>query len=140
LLRDALAEVGDGVRAVSEADFRRLILHSGLPKPVFNARLMDEDGSFIAIADAWWQDAGVAAEVDSRAYHLAAADQDRTTDRHDRLIAKGILLLHFAPKRIKADGPGVISAIGQTLEKGRQRPPLAIKGLPPADRATDVSR
>ena len=140
LLRDALAEVGDGVRAVSEADFWRLILHSGLPKPLFNARLMDEDGSFIAIADAWWQDAGVAAEVDSRAYHLAAADQDRTTDRHDRLIAKGILLLHFAPKRIKADGPGVISAIGQTLEKGRQRPPLAIKGLPPADRAADVSR
>jgi hypothetical protein len=80
LLRDALAEVGDGVRAVSEADFRRLILQSGLPKPLFNARLLDEDGSFIAIADAWWQDAGVAAEVDSRAYHLAAEDQDRTTD------------------------------------------------------------
>jgi hypothetical protein len=45
LLRDALAEVGDGVRAVSEADFRRLILQSGLPKPLFNARLLDEDGS-----------------------------------------------------------------------------------------------
>jgi hypothetical protein len=43
------------------------------------------------------------------------------------------LLLHFAPKRIKTDGPGVISAIGQTLEKGRRRPPLAIKGLPPTD-------
>jgi very-short-patch-repair endonuclease len=75
----------------------------------------------------------VAAEVDSHAYHLAAEDQDRTTDRHDRLVAKGILLLHFAPRRIKADGPAVISAIGQALEKGRQRPPLAIKGLPPTD-------
>jgi hypothetical protein len=132
-LRAALAEVSDGVRAVSEADFRSLILHAGLPKPVFNARLIDEDGTLIAIADAWWQDSGVAVEVDSRAYHLAAEDQDRTTDRHDRMIAKGILLLHFAPKRIKTDGPGVISVIAQTIEKGRQRPPLPIKGLPPAD-------
>ena len=85
MLREALAEVGDGVRSVAEADFRVLILRSSLPKPVFNARLFDADGTFIAMVDAWWQDAGVAAEVDSRAYHLAAADQDRTTERHDKL-------------------------------------------------------
>ena len=79
LLREALAEVGDGVRSVSEADFRVLIVRSSLPKPVFNARLFDANGTFIAMVDAWWQDSGVAAEVDSRAYHLSAEDQDRTT-------------------------------------------------------------
>jgi hypothetical protein len=84
LFREALAEVGDGVRSVAEADFRMLILRSGLPRPVFNAQLFDADGIFIATVDAWWQEAGVAAEIDSRAYHLAAADQDRTTERHDR--------------------------------------------------------
>jgi hypothetical protein len=70
-LRAALAEVSDGVRAVSEADFRRLILHSGLPKPVFNARLIDEDGTLIAIADAWWQDAGVSKERLSDVKHYS---------------------------------------------------------------------
>src|SRR5262249_3404210 len=39
LLREALAEVGDGVRSVAEADFRRLVLRSGLPEPMFNAQL-----------------------------------------------------------------------------------------------------
>ena len=39
----------------------------------------------------------MAAEIDSRAYHLAAEDQDRTTDRHDELTAHGILPLHFRP-------------------------------------------
>jgi hypothetical protein len=132
MLREALAEVGDGVRSVAEADFRRLILSSGLPRPVFNARLFDANGTFIATVDAWWQEAGVAAEVDSRAYHLAPGDQDRTTGRHDMLIAHGIFPLHFPPKRMKTDASGIIAEIGRAIENGLQRPPLPIKALPPA--------
>jgi very-short-patch-repair endonuclease len=81
------------------------------------------------MVDAWWQDAGVAAEIDSRAYHLGAEDQDRTTERHDELLAHGILPLHFPPKRIKTDAPGVIREIRRTIEKGLQRPPLPVKGF-----------
>ena len=58
LFRDALAEVGDGVRSVAEGDCRILILRSDLPKPMFNARLFDADGVFIAMVDAWWGAAG----------------------------------------------------------------------------------
>jgi hypothetical protein len=130
LFREALAEIGDGVRSVAEADFRLLILRSPLPKPVFNARLFDADGTFIAMVDAWWQRAGVAAEVDSRAYHLAAGDQDRTTDRHDELTAHGILPLHFAPKRIKTDAPGIVRQLQSAIEQGLARPPLPITALP----------
>jgi hypothetical protein len=130
LFREALAEVGDGVRSVAEADARLLILRSDLPRPMFNARLYDEDGNFIAIADAWWAEAGVAAEVDSRAYHLSAEDQDRTADRHDRLAAHGILALHFAPRRLKADPSGVIRDLRSAIEKGLGRPRLPIKALP----------
>jgi hypothetical protein len=130
LFREALAEIGDGVRSVAEADFRLLILRSGLPKPVFNAQLFDADGAFIATVDAWWQQAGVAAEIDSRAYHLAAEDQDRTTERHDRLIAHGIFPLHFPPTRMKTDPSAIIRDITQAIEKGLQRPPLPVKALP----------
>src|SRR6478609_3627441 len=124
LFREALAEVGDGVRSVAEADFRILILRSGLPRPVFNARLFDADGIFIATVDAWWPEAGVAAEIDSRAYHLAAADQDRTTERHDRLAAHGILTLHFPPRRVKTDAPGIVSELQSAIDKGLARPRL----------------
>jgi hypothetical protein len=133
LFRDALAEIGDGVRSVAEADHRILILRSDLPKPVFNARLFDADGVFIAMVDAWWKEAGVASEVDSRAYHLSAADQDRTSERHDRLIAHGIFPLHFSPKRIKTDPAGVIRELRSAIEQGRRRPPLPITTLAPED-------
>ena len=132
LFREALAEIGDGVRSVAEADFRLLILGSGLPRPMFNAQLFDADGIFIATVDAWWQEAGVAAEIDSRAYHLAAEDADRTTDRHDELTAHGILPLHFPPKRIKTDASGVIRQLQSAIEKGLARPPLPITALPQA--------
>ena len=130
MFREAIAEIGDGVRSVAEADARVLILRSDLPKPMFNARLYDENGDFIAMADAWWPEAGVAAEIDSRAYHLTAEDQDRTTERHDRLIAHGILILHFPPKRLKTDAVGVISDLRSAIEKGLARPRLPITARP----------
>jgi hypothetical protein len=130
LFREALAEVDDGVRSVAEADARVVILRSDLPKPMFNARLHDENGVFIAMVDAWWAEAGVAAEIDSRAYHLTAGDHDRTTERHDRLVAHGILVLHFPPKRLKTDVAGVISDLRSAIEKGLGRPRLPIKALP----------
>jgi hypothetical protein len=132
LLRQALAEISDGVRSVAEGDFRQLIMRSGLPMPLFNARLFHADGTFIAAVDAWWHEAGVAAEIDSRAYHLAAADQDRTTERHDKLVAHGILPLHFPPARMKTDAAGIISDISRAIEQGLRRPPLPVKGLPAA--------
>lgn len=133
LYRSALAEVSDGVRSVAEADFRVLILRSGLPKPIFNAKLFAADGTFIAMVDAWWQDAGVAAEVDSRAYHLAAADQDRTTARHDKLIAHGIFPLHYAPRQIKTGSRVIISDLQSAIAQGRRRPPLPITAIPAAE-------
>lgn len=129
--RAALAEVGDGVRSVAEADHRTLILRSDLPRPMFNARLFDANGEFIAMVDAWWKEAGVASEVDSRAHHLSAADQDHTSERHDRLVAHGIFPLHFSPKRIKTDSAGVISELRSAIGQGRRRPPLPITALPP---------
>jgi hypothetical protein len=132
LFREALVEIGDGVRSVAEGDLRVLILNSDLPKPMFNARLFDADGVFIATVDDWWPAAGVAGEVDSRAYHLSAEDQDRTAARHDGLIAHGIFPLHFSPRRIKTDPAGIIQDLRSAIEEGGRRPPLPITALPAA--------
>jgi hypothetical protein len=40
------------------------------------------NGDFIACPDAWWPDAGVATEIDSRQWHLAPDDWERTMTRH----------------------------------------------------------
>lgn len=136
LLRTALTEVSDGIRSVAEGDFRVLLKRARLPMPVFNAYLFD-GGTLLAIVDGWWADAGVAAEVDSREYHFSAEDWQRTTLRHDQLVARGVLLLHFTPQQIRNDPNGVAAKIRSALEVGRRRPPLAIRALPPPGTAAD---
>jgi hypothetical protein len=130
LIRAVLTEAIDGVRSGAEADFRLLLIRGRVPRPMFNAKLYTLDGTFIAMVDAWWDDAGVAAEVDSRAYHMSPGAQDKDRDRHDKLIAYGVFPLHFSPRRIRDEGEGVISDIEGAILKGRQRPRLPIVALP----------
>jgi hypothetical protein len=128
-LRAALEEVADGVASVAEGDLRKLIKSSGLPEPLYNPRLFVGD-VFLAKPDAWWAEAGVAVEVDSMQWHLSPDGLERTQARHAAISSHGILLLHFAPRRIRADGASVVARIRATLEEGKRRPPLAIRTVP----------
>jgi hypothetical protein len=131
LLRAALAEVRDGVRSVPEGDLRTLLKRGRIPKPMFNARVYDGD-TLIAVTDAWWGDAGVAAEVDSREYHFSAEDWQQTMRRHDRLVARGVLLLHFTPRQIRSAPEEVAAQIRAALTVGRGRPRLPLTARPAA--------
>jgi very-short-patch-repair endonuclease len=120
-LRQVLAEVADGVRSTVEAELRDLVIRAGLPRPMFNARLY-AGKVLIAVADAWWPDAGVAVEVDSREWHLSAEQWEQTMRRHARMTAQGILVLHFTPKQIRTEPAQVVAAIRAALEAGRAGP------------------
>lgn len=74
-LRKVMQEVIDGIRSPAEADLRRLIITSGLPRPLFNPDLY-VGGQFLARPDAWWPDAAVAVEIDSRRW-LSARPSSR---------------------------------------------------------------
>jgi hypothetical protein len=128
-LRAALEEVADGIGSVAEGDLRKLIRKGRLPEPMYNPSLF-VGAEFLASPDAWWPDAGVAGEVDSREWHLSPADWQRTQARHARMSAHGILVLHYAPSRIRSDPAGVVAEISKALEAGRRRGPLAIRTVP----------
>jgi hypothetical protein len=130
-LRAAIAEVTVGVRSVAEGDFQGLLRRAKIPEPMFNARLLDGD-TLIAIVDCWWDDAGIAAEVDSREWHFSPAEWERTLQRHAALSAYGVIVLHFTPHQIKTRPEEVIKTIKATLAEGRRRPQLRIRAIPSA--------
>jgi hypothetical protein len=126
LFRQALAEVAGGTRSAPEADLRDLIRRSRLPVPMFNPRLY-LGTEFLAVPDCWWKEAGVAGEVDSREWHLSPQDWQRTMQRHARMSACGIIVLHFAPSQIRAEPAKVAATIRDTLQVGSVRPRLPIE-------------
>jgi hypothetical protein len=99
-LRLALGEVADGVRSVAEADLRSLVKQFRLPDPLYNPKLFVA-GEFLAMPDAWWPDFGVAAEVESKAWHMSPADWQRTLERQARMSAEGILVVPLLPARLR---------------------------------------
>ena len=128
-LRAVLAEVADGIRSAAEGDLRKLIKRSGLPDPLYNPRLYAGE-EFVATPDAWWQDAGVAVEVDSRQWHLLPGDWEQTMARHSRMSAFGINVLHYPPRRLHTEPRTIAAEIKSALEVGRSRPPLPIRVRP----------
>ena len=127
--RQALAEVASGVRSVAEGDLRTLLRRGRVPIPYFNPRLFAGEG-FLAMPDAWWPDAGVAVEVDSREWHLSPADWERTLRRHAEMSAHGIIVLHFTPGQIKREPERVLAAIKKALASAAGRPALDIRTVP----------
>jgi hypothetical protein len=130
-LRTALAEVRAGARSVAEARFMKRVERSDLPMPEFNVMLVAADGTDIAEVDAWWAEAGVAAEIDSVEYHFYRSDWLKTDARNSRMLKYGIFPHHFAPSRIDSDWDSIYDELKCSIEKGLQRPKLPIAALQP---------
>ena len=128
-VRAVLAEAVAGIRSSAEADLLKLVRSSGLPEPLYNPALYLGD-EFIAIPDAWWPDVGVAVEIDSRQWHLSPADWERTMARHSRMSALGIIVLHYPPRRLRAEPRVVVAEIKSTLDAARDRPLLPFRAVP----------
>ena len=128
--RAALRETIVGSRSSAEGDFMALISRSDLPEPMYNAELYTADGTFLGIADAWWQRAGVVGEVDSRQYHLSPRDYERTVMRHNRMAASGINLLHFLPSTLRSSPSTVIANLRGAIKSGAAQPPIPIVAKP----------
>lgn len=120
LFREALTDVADGIHSAAEGDLKDLLAKSGLPMPLFNASIYDNDDTFIARPDAWWPEKGIAVEVDSHEWHLSPHDHTRTLERQRRLAKRGILVLPFTPRDIRTQPADVINTIRHALETGRR--------------------
>jgi hypothetical protein len=116
-LRSVIDDIDRGIRSAPEGDLMDLINTSGLPQPAYNPRLY-LGRVFLAKPDAWWEAFGVAVEVDSREHHYREADWESTMQRHSRMTAAGIRVLHFTPWRIRNQPDQVIAIIRQTLRTG----------------------
>jgi hypothetical protein len=96
---------------------------------MYNAALYTPEGELLGIADAWWQRAGVAAELDSRQYHFFGESYEHTLLRHNRIAARGINMLHIPPGSLKREPAAILRDIRRAVASGNLRPPIPIVAI-----------
>jgi hypothetical protein len=122
LPRRVLAEIADGVRSAAEAWARSLVLRSRLvPDPAWNVAIHTPEGRLLAVVDAWWDEVGLAWEIDSREFHLAPADYDRTLRRQSALAAAGVLVVHTVPSRLRDEPAMVLTELAAAYQQAAAR-------------------
>jgi hypothetical protein len=129
VLRDVLTDAASGVRSVQEARLRDVILNSGLPEPLWNPRLETANGEFIAEPDGYYEDIGIALELDSREHHFTDLDMfEKTWSRHSVYNRHRIIAERIVPSDLHKDPDGVIRAISATLASyaGRESPQVVV--------------
>ncbi|MEO8329965.1 MAG: type IV toxin-antitoxin system AbiEi family antitoxin domain-containing protein [Candidatus Nanopelagicales bacterium] len=119
-----------GSRSVPEAQLRSLVRDHGLPEPLWNPKLFTVRGDLIAQPDGYYEDLGIALEVDSRRHHYEdEADYEHTWDRNTAMSTHGIVVLRLTPVRIQQTPTWVVQAIEsvRAAHGGRTPPDLIVK-------------
>jgi hypothetical protein len=129
LMRDVVGDAAAGVRSVPEAGLRDIVRASHLPEPEWNPTLTTMQDEFIAEPDGYYEDLGIALEVDSRKHHFDDEDgYDTTWSRHRRFAELSIAVLRITPVDIRDSPAQVIDSIERTraAHSGRQPPPVKV--------------
>jgi hypothetical protein len=122
----ALHEVSEGIRSVAEGRARARVRQSWLPDMEWNVDLYTEDGRFIGSPDGWYDDVGVALQIDSMEYHLGPALYKRTQRLLKDMTRLGILVLSIAPSDVDADPGDFIAALADLRAQASLRPRPAV--------------
>lgn len=117
-----------GVRSVPEAQLREVFESRGVSGLLYNPRLVDASGTFLAVPDAYDEASGVCVEVDSREHHFLVADWESTMRRHARMTATGLAVLHVPPSRVTGDPDSIVADFlaARTTRRGWPAPPVRV--------------
>lgn len=126
LVRTVLRDLGRA-ESVAERDARRLSRRIRLTTPHWNAAICGADGVIIGRPDAWYDDVGLAWEIDSKAFHHSPRDYERTLARNSRYAAAGILVVQTLPTRLRDHPEAVARELKAAHRAAAARPRLPVR-------------
>lgn len=130
LIRGAVADLRAGVQSAPEAEVRDIIVGSGLPEPLWNPTLLTLGGQFVARPDGYYEDVGVALEVNSLRHHFSVADFEATQARHARMAGLGIIVVPITPAHARREPERMLHDIHSAWKAARGRPRPQVVVLP----------
>ncbi|WP_433800235.1 hypothetical protein [Actinomycetospora sp. CA-084318] len=107
--REVLGAIDAGVRSPAEFDVRAWWAeHPELGSMRWNVRVVDRGGRLLGIADAFDDEIGLVAQVDSTEHHFTTPDQVVETERQHRAYrSAGLHVIGIRPNRVRRDPDGL---------------------------------
>lgn len=102
-IRAALRLARERVESPKETETRLLIVASGLPEPVVQYEVYDENGELIARPDLAYPELKIAIEYDGDGHRLDKSEWRRDIRRHRALDAVGWITLHLTEEDLAPD-------------------------------------
>jgi hypothetical protein len=97
---------------------------------MWNAKLYDRTGRFIAMPDAWFDDVGMAWEIDSKEWHLSPADYECTLDRRSAMTAENVMVMHTQPSKLQRRPADVHEELHRNYANASRRPRPPVLAIP----------
>lgn len=129
LARRVLVEIADGIRSAAEAWARDLVLRSGLPAPKWNVELRDELGRSLGVVDAYWEEAGLAWEIQSRTFHLSPQALKRDVQKLAGLAAAGVTVFPSAATDLRDEPCEVLGELTSAYGRAASSPAPAVVAM-----------
>lgn len=132
LPRRVVHEMEAGIRSAVETWVRNVVKHSKLPTPEWNTKVYTRDRHLLGVAEAYWDEVGMALTVDSRELHLGSSDSTPEIGKRMAMSDVGVVVLHVLPSQLR-DKPLVVA---QDLRAAYRQ----AAGRPPPDVHTEFAR
>ncbi|GAB3277085.1 hypothetical protein [Parasphingorhabdus pacifica] len=129
LLRSMTVEV----RSIPELRAFKLLDASDLPKPLWNTPVFSTGGEYVGCPDAWFDDVGMAVEIDSFEFHFTKSGYSNTMRRNTRYATHGVLVVQILPGRLVKEPQAVVDDIRQAYFTARVRPRCEVYSERPWD-------
>lgn len=116
------------LRSVAELDAKRLVAATARPPTHWNPRLFTANGRYVATPDAWWDDVGLAWEIDSAAFHYSRDAFNRTVNRNSRYGRSSVPVVCTLPSELRSNPDGVLRSLDEAYHEAaaRTRPDVRI--------------
>jgi very-short-patch-repair endonuclease len=116
LLEERVARPATG--SGQETRFARLLRRAGLPDPMMQYEIRDQDGAFVARVDFAYPHVRLAIEIDGYAHHSGRQQFEHDRRRQNRIVQLGWTPLRFSPRSLAERPTEVVATITRALASG----------------------
>ena len=110
------------LRSAAELRAKGVSQRLTIPPTHWNPEIRDATGLYIGRPDGYWEEVGLAWEIDSFDFHFYRDGYMRTLERNNRYSAAGIIVVQTLPSQLRDNPDGVLRELEAAYRTAASRP------------------